>query len=276
PACVALIGAQFLRHGTGEFDTKVVDPAHPTMAGLEPFHTWDETYVHSKHNTEGRTVLQVRTEGNAEEPWTWVRSQGRGRVFYTAYGHDERTWGHPGFHDLIERGIRWASAKGDVFDGRPRVQTGLPPLEFVKAPGKVPFYPAGKNWGTQGKAEERMQKPLEALESQKHMAVPRGFEVKLFATEPEIAKPIAMAWDHRGRLWIAETFDYPNEMQPKGQGHDRIKICEDTDGDGRADKFSVFAEALSIPTSLTFANGGVVVHQAPETLFLKDSDGDDR
>ena len=85
-----------------------------------------------------------------------------------------------------------------------------------------------------------------------------------------------MAWDHRGRLWIAETTDYPNDMQPTGKGRDRIKICEDTDGDGRADKFTVFADKLSIPTSLAFANGGVVVHQAPDTLFLKDTDGDDK
>src|SRR5688572_6498264 len=65
--------------------------------------------------------------------------------------------------------------------------------------------------------------------------------------------------------------DYPNEL---GQNRDRIKICEDTDGDGRADAFTVFAEGLSIPTSLCFANGGVVVAQAPHTLFLKDTDGD--
>ncbi len=65
-------------------------------------------------------------------------------------------------------------------------------------------------------------------------------------------------------------------MQPAGKGRDRIMICEDTDGDGRADKFTVFADKLSIPTSLAFANGGVIVHQAPDTLFLKDTDGDDK
>jgi putative membrane-bound dehydrogenase-like protein len=85
-----------------------------------------------------------------------------------------------------------------------------------------------------------------------------------------------MAWDARGRLWIAESVDYPNDMQPPGQGHDRIKICEDTKGDGRADKFTIFADKLSIPTSLVFADGGVVVAQAPEMLFLKSSKGDDK
>src|SRR5262249_14414763 len=87
-AYTKLVGAQFLRHGTGEFDTKIVDADHPITKGLEPFRTWDETYVHTKHNPEGRHVLQVRAEGDGEEPWTWVRTQGKGRVFYTAYGHD--------------------------------------------------------------------------------------------------------------------------------------------------------------------------------------------
>src|SRR5205807_2071423 len=122
----------------------------------------------------------------------------------------------------------------------------------------------------------KMQLPLEPAESMKHLVVPEGFDVQLFAAEPDIAKPICMAWDPRGRLWIAETTDYPNEMQPEGQGHDRIKICEDTKGTGRADKFTVFADKLSIPTSLAFAHGGVVVQQAPDTLFLKDSRGGDK
>ena len=276
PAVVALMGAQFSRHGMGEFATKVVDADHPIMKGLEPFRTTDETYVHHLHNTVGRHVLQTRAEGKGEEPWTWIRDEGKGRVFYTAYGHDERTWGHPGFHDLIERGIRWASAKGEVFDSRPRVPAGVKAAATEPAPSAIPMYVAGERWGVMGEALRTMQKPLEPAESAKHLALPRGLRAELFVSEPEIAKPIAMTWDHRGRLWIAETADYPNELKSAGRGRDRIKICEDTDGDGKADKFTVFAEKLSIPTSLVFADGGLVVHQAPDTLFLKDTDGDDR
>jgi putative membrane-bound dehydrogenase-like protein len=273
PKYIALVGAQFQRHGTGEFDTRVVVADHPIMKGLEPFRTWDETYVHTKHNDVGRTVLQVRDERGKDEPWTWVRTEGKGRVFYTAYGHDQRTWGHPGFHDLIERGLRWASGKGEVFDGRPRVAAGLKPFEYEKA--EVPQYLPGRQWGTMGEPIDKVQKPASPAESAQHLALPNGLEARLFASEPEIAKPICIAWDHRGRLWISETTDYPNDMQPRGQGHDRIKICEDTNGDGRADKFTIFADHLSIPTSITFARGGVVIHQAPDTLFLKDTDGDD-
>ena len=102
-------------------------------------------------------------------------------------------------------------------------------------------------------------------------------EPKLFVNRTsEIGKPITMAWDHKGRLWVSETVDYPNSLQTRGEGHDQIKICEDTDGDGKADKFTVFADKLSIPTSMVFANGGVILTSVPDTLFLQDTDGDDK
>jgi uncharacterized protein len=276
PKYIALCGAQFKSHGTGEFDVKVVDSNHPIMKGLELFRTWDETYVHAKHNEKDRTVLEVRDEKGRDEPWTWVRTQGKGRVFYTAYGHDQRTWGHPGFHALVERGLRWAANKGDVLDGRPKVAAGLKPLPTEAAPFDIPQYVPGRSWGTMGEGIKTMQLPASPAESARHMALPAGLEPRLFVAEPEIAKPICVAWDHKGRLWVAETVDYPNNIQPRGQGHDQIKICEDTDGDGKADKFTVFADKLSIPTSMAFANGGLVVHQAPDTLFFQDTDGDDK
>ncbi len=251
PKYVALVGAQFDSHGTGEFETVNTAADHPITRGLAGFKTWDETYVHRDHNGESREVLQVRGEGAMQEPWTWVRRHGRGRVFYTAYGHDARTWGEPGFQALVERGIRWAAGR-EVFDSRPAPPQDAKPFAYI--PAKLPNYVAGAKWGAQGEPLERMQQPLEPAESMRQMVLPSSdFSLELFAAEPDVAKPIAMTWDHRGRLWIAETFDYPNALQPEGQGRDRIKICEDTDGDGRADKFTIFADKLSIPTSILCA-----------------------
>lgn len=157
---------------------------------------------------------------------------------------------------------------------RLKPHSGLKPFEYIESADALPNYVSGAKWGTQTTPIRTMQTPLSPEESLPHLVVPEGFRVQLFAAEPEITKPICMAWDERGRLWIAETVDYPNDMQAPGQGRDRIKVCEDTDGDGKADRFSVFAEKLSIPTSLVFANGGVIVAQAPDMLFLKDNDGD--
>lgn len=120
PAYIALVGAQFMRHGTGEFTTEIVQPNHPVLDGVQPFQVWDETYVHTKHNPD-RTVLMERVDDTGREPWTWVRDHGKGRVFYTAYGHDERVWSHPMFHRLVRNGILWAvgpSVRTDWAAGR--------------------------------------------------------------------------------------------------------------------------------------------------------------
>jgi type 1 glutamine amidotransferase len=107
PAYIALVGAQFFKHGTGEFTAEIVTPDHPVMAGIEPFQVWDETYVHTKINPD-KTVLMERVDAQGREPYTWVRTHGKGRVFYTAYGHDERAWTHPMFQKLLLNGIRWS------------------------------------------------------------------------------------------------------------------------------------------------------------------------
>ncbi len=283
---VELVGAQFQRHGTGVFRSTITQSDHPIMRGFDGFTSWDETYVHHNHNETDRVVLSYRVDREGREPWTWIRTSGQGRVFYTAWGHDERTWGNPGFQNLIERGIRWAvNADPGVVPSFadptafpvPDMSTpknNVEPFEYVDA--KVPFYPPSDKWGTLGKPKTEMQRPLTPQASQQHLVVPVDFHPALYASDPDIFKPICMNWDERGRLWVCETMDYPNQLQPAGKGRDRITICEDTDHDGRADRFTVFADKLSIPTSLTFAHGGVLVHQAPHTLFLRDDDGDDQ
>ena len=250
------------------------------MKGCDSFSSWDETYVHFKHNTKDRTVLEVRTDGDLKEPWTWVRTQGKGRVFYTAWGHDQRTWSHPGFQTLLERGTRWACGQDLVgvrtYVDRPKMTpfaADAKPLEYV--PATIPFYAPGERRNEKQGPVTQMQKPLTAAESVKHYTTPVDFEMRPFVTEEQLGggKPIAMTWDERGRLWLALTWDYPNEMKPEGEGRDKIVICEDTKGAGVCDKVSVFAVHLSIPTSLLCVHGGVLVHQAPHTLFLKDSKG---
>jgi uncharacterized protein len=324
PEMVALMGAQFQEHGIGQMGTRIVAEDHPIMQGFGGFTSFDETYLHRRHNQQNRKVLEVReglpqAEGRTQEPWTWVRTHGEGRVFYTAWGHDHRTWGHPGFHNLIERGIRWACgddpAKAGTYVETPSTwerdafvvpeltaqRTGVEPFEYIDVGPKIPNYPASDRWGVQEAPHTQMQKPLPPEESVKHYVAPHGFAVKLWAAEDPIGrivnpsqegrtnedgridnpsyaglggKPVAMNWDERGRLWVCETLDYPNELQPSGQGRDRIRICEDTDGDGQADTFTLFAENLSIPTAILPVYGGALVQNGTETLFLKDTDGD--
>ncbi len=280
---VDLVGAQFRSHTDGTFRVKNAKADHPIMTGFGGFESWDETYLHAKHNEKDRVVLETRAEKDLQEPWTWVRTHGKGRVFYTAWGHDQRTWGNPGFHNLVERGIRWACNQDPAIAGAFSDTVKMTPItgkptDFEYVPAKVPFYPPSKQWGVLAEPQTKMQKPLTPEKSMAHYTMPEGFEMKLFASEADFGggKPICMTWDERGRLWVALTYDYPNELKRDGQGRDKIIILEDTKGEGKADKVTVFAEKLSIPTSMLCVRGGVIVHQAPHTLFLKDTDGDDK
>jgi hypothetical protein len=252
------------------------------MKGLTPFRTWDETYVHTKLNGDIH-VLQVRPEsgeggqgGDAEEPWTWVRDEGKGRVFYTAYGHDERTWGQTGFVDLIDRGTRWATRMdaASAFD-HPKLVGPDPsakPFEYVTAEG-VPFYDPTARTRTGGGVWNQMPKPLPPEESKKHMILPRDSRRKLFVSEPDVVNPLTMAWDERGRLWVVESLDYPNASpsRPGARPHQDLRRHRRR---RPADKFTVFAEGLNIPWSIAFCNGGVIVPEKQSTWFMKDTDGD--
>jgi putative membrane-bound dehydrogenase-like protein len=266
-AYIDLVGGQFQKHDTSTFVANILHKEHPAMEAVDTFSTWDETYVHHKL-TDDRTVLMERVEGDHHEPWTWVKEYGKGRVFYTAYGHDDRTWNNPGFQQLVRQGILWAV--GDKVRSQwTAFSKDLPHLSY-KPEANIPNY-------EKRNPPPQYQEPLTPEESAKLIQVPPGFDLELFASEPDIVNPIAMDWDERGRLWVIETVDYPNTVRDaEGEGDDRIKICEDTDGDGKADKFIIFADKLNIPTSLAFVNGGIIVSQAPLFLFLKDTNGDDK
>src|SRR5580698_10348320 len=120
-----------------------------------------------------------------------------------------------------------------------------------------------------------VDQPLLPAVAQKKFVVPDGFEVRLFAAEPEIVNPVAMTWDERGRLWVVELYEYPLGAPAGTKPRDRIKILEDTDNDGRADKVTVFADGLNLATGLLLGNGGVYIGQAPDLLFLTDTNRDD-
>jgi putative membrane-bound dehydrogenase-like protein len=115
--------------------------------------------------------------------------------------------------------------------------------------------------------------PLPPDEALAKMTVPEGFRVELVASEPQIMNPVAMAFDDRGRIYVTESFEYPR--REAGPGRDRVKILEDTDGDGAIDEVKIFADGLNIPSGIAVGYGGVWVANAPDILFLEDTDGDD-
>jgi putative membrane-bound dehydrogenase-like protein len=191
-----------------------------------------------------------------------------GRVFFRASGDDcedlERVVvdlsphrGREIFIRLVDGGSGgWGHINFDDF----RLHDDHPAVPPRRRPGAVDIYAYA------GLAPEQ---------AAREMTVPRGFNVRLFAGEPDVVQPIAMAIDDRGRVWIAEAYSYPRRV-PDSQARDRIIIFEDTDGDGRFDRRKVFADRLNLVSGLEVGFGGAWVGAAPYLLFIPDRDGDDR
>ena len=126
-------------------------------------------------------------------------------------------------------------------------------------------------------SETQPGKPISGIEAIAKIQLPEGFKAKLFASEPMVRNPIAMQYDGRGRLWIAENYSYAERgLRIDPNLHDRIIILEDTNGDDSADKTTVFSDQLHNLTGFAIGAGGVWAICPPQLIFLPDRDGDHR
>src|SRR5581483_2818966 len=153
-----------------------------------------------------------------------------------------------------------------------QVAKGFPPAKIDDS-NLLPFVPVITN--KPGPLPGGKHVFLSGEEAISRMTVARGLKVTLFADEktfPEMVNPVQMAWDPQGRLWVAVWPTYPH-WKPTESMNDKLLVLEDLDGDGKADKCTVFADGLHNPTGFEFYNGGVIVAQAPDLVFLKDTKG---
>lgn len=152
-----------------------------------------------------------------------------------------------------------AIARGKSFEGHPVDDSNLPPLDEV----------------AESKGANEWLSPADEL---KAFRVDPRFEVNLFASEeefPEIACPIQMRWDSKGRMWVSCSTTYPH-VYPGREPEDKIVILEDTDNDGKADKSTVWADDVHIPLSFELYRDGIFVSEEPHLTLLRDTDGDDK
>ena len=185
-----------------------------------------------------------------------------------------------------------------------RILSPLLALTFSAIASSVLQAQAKELEGARAPAQSECPSPEDA---RKKMTVPEGYEVRCFAHEPMVQNPVAMTWDHRGRLWVVELYEYPEgtplpvEKRPfgrpaadsnyrpvpdlcKGENkesagkipRDRVLILEDTDNDGVADKRTVFLQGLDMACGIICGDGGVYIGQQPHLLHFKDNDGDDK
>ena len=117
--------------------------------------------------------------------------------------------------------------------------------------------------------------PPSAEESAKAFSLPEGTKVKVWASEPMVQNPIGMAWDKRGRMWVAENYTYGSrKVRFDLSLRDRVIVLSDTDGDGQADTRKVFTDEVQMLTSVEVGHGGVWLMCPPKLLFIPDRDGD--
>jgi mono/diheme cytochrome c family protein/glucose/arabinose dehydrogenase len=166
--------------------------------------------------------------------------------------------------DLRDQAI-WALVNGKTFDlaAADKATHALPPVPSN-------YQPSNKNGTTEYKYGE---------EAEKTITTPEGYQAKLFASEkefPNLANPMQISFDNKGRLWVATMPTYPHYRPGDPKPDDKLLIYEDTNGDGKADKEIVFADKLHLPIGFEFAPGGVYVSQEPHLIFLADTDGDDK
>lgn len=250
-----------------------VDTEHPITRGASNFDFNDEIYWDFHFMPDVHVLATSFQSVFVIAPQMWTYEKDQYRAFTWLVGHEHESFNLPHVRALLLRGIAWAGKQNNV------------DLLCTKQELSSLTYPEGGPTAPE-KAAAKLQ-------------VEPEFDVNLVAAEPLIEKAISLDWDPQGRLWVAETPEYPNgrtinkndapiaewalkhpgETPPAAKkedrpAHDRISWLEDSTGDGRADKKHVFAEGLELVTSLVFYKDGVIVAQAPDILWLRDTNGD--
>ena len=263
----------------GEVGLYFVDTTHPIVKGISNFDWKDEIYYDLDMSPDVR-VLATSFESVfilAPQLWTYERTWEGGsqpyRAFVSLAGHEYDVFNTPQYRTILLRGIAWAGKRANVDEF-------CLPEEI--APDTLAYPPGGPT-----------HPDKEAAKLQVHPE----FDLKLVASEPLVEKVISLDWAPDGKLWVAETPEYPGgrtvnrndapifplrKLDPAKAGatleerpaRDRISWLEDTNGDGRMDKKHVFFEGLELVTSFVFYKDGVIAGAAPDIFWIRDTDGD--
>ena len=232
----------------GTTDLYFTDRQHEISEGISNFRFEDEIYTDLNMRPEARVLVRGFQSVFDASPQTWVVEKGKYRSFVAIQGHEWSSFAHPAWRTLLLRGIAWAGKRDAEL------------LTAKDETAQLRYPPGG---------------PLAPEKAAQALVVHPDFDLSLVAAEPLVVKPIAIDWDAHGRLWVAETPGYPEkERFSHVPAHDEISILSDPDAQGRMQKKQVFFHGLDLVTGFVFHRDGVIVSQAPDILWLRDTDGD--
>src|ERR1051325_3487537 len=118
------------------------------------------------------------------------------------------------------------------------------------------------------------ERAMTAEHSLKSIHLSDDFHIELVASEPDVMSPVEMAFDENGKIYVAEMLDYPDDPPAGKPARSRIRLLEDTNGDGKIDRSVIFAENVLAVSGFMPWKGGLIVTSAPDILYMKDTDGD--
>ena len=259
----------------GEVDIYFTPEAtdHPVTRDASNFSWDDEIYTHLHLHPDAHILAVSFHDVFTIAPQMWTFERDDARTFVSLAGHRYDVFETDHFRALLLRSIAWTAGLDEVDQFCTEDELAA-----------LPYPPGG---------------PLHPSVAADQVRWPDEFEGAVIAAEPLIAKAIALDWDTKGQLWVAETPEYPHgrtepdtrtmvdlsllppdqrhnvEVEPEPRrGRDRISLLRDTTGDGVLDEKHVFADDLELITGFVFHRDGVIVSQAPDILFLRDTTGD--
>ena len=243
----------------GDIALYYLDHENPITRGASNFDFDDEIYydlqlVPEAHILAGAYKPDARNRHDGRifpsvydvAPQMWTYEKDNYRAFVSIPGHMYKSFDLPHFRAVLLRGIAWAAKR---------------PVDSLASPEELASmrYPEGG--------------PTAPEKAVAKIVVPPEFTINLVASEPMIEKPISMDWDAKGRLWVAETPEYPFRSDRTRAPYDRISILEDTKHTGHMDKSTVFCEGLDLVTSMVLYKDGAIVSQAPYIYWVRDTKG---
>ena len=245
----------------------------PTDAGYKELAKWIADGIYGRKTWDTKPDPTLVHEAVKQKDWFWQNDY---HILNGVHTHGQRynPFGPQNYPDEVRKTREMMALRDNLIHSVASGTTRSLAVDDSKTHQLPPvpsnYQPSGKNGSVDYKYGD---------DAVKSLTVPDGYKVELFASEkefPNLANPMQLSFDDRGRLWVGVMPTYPHYRPGDAMPNDKILIYEDTDGDGKADKETVFIDHIHMPIGIEFAPEGVYVAQEPNLVLIRDTNGDDK